>query len=208
MKTLWILLLPLWIFARDPFEPLMTPKESGEVSLPPQPNYFKEQKITLPSSARKIKKITLTYQNMDGSISEQETLLEGDIDWHFPFLLSQEIRPLDATPAIQKPTPAPGVSKFEPFEEFVFELSGKKLLIQTPYLIRRDLALASPSKILIDFQKKTKKVLIKDFPTGLPYIKSISIGTHEEFYRVTLELDGQYRYSIKPQKEGFSIELR
>lgn len=209
MKTRALyLLLPLWLFARDPFDPLITPKESGEVSQPPAPHYFQGERITLPSSARQIKEITITYQNMDGSISKHRTPLEGDIDWHFPLILMQEFRPLDTPTIVQRPHPKPGVSRFEPFEEFVFELSKKRLLIRTPYLIRRDMALTSPFKILIDFHQSTPQKFIKSFPTGLPYIKSISLGTHEGFARVTLELDGQYHYSIKPETEGYSLELR
>lgn len=209
MKLLLSLsLFSLSLLARDPFTPMLTPKESGEVSIPPMPSYFSEQNITLPSSARKIKKVTITYQNMDGSIDEHATELSGDIDWHFPLRLSQ-LPLIDTEPLIQKPSAMPGISKFEPFREFAFELSGKILTIDTPYLIRRDIALAAPPKILIDFQKsgKTSPVMMKGFETGLPYIKSVNIGTHDDFYRVTLELDGKYRYTIRPEKKGFMLEL-
>ncbi len=210
MKYLLLFLLAISALfgARDPFEPVISPKESGEVSIPHQPNYFRAHSITLPSSARVIKKITITYQNIDGSISQHDTELEGDIDWHFPLLLSQEIQPLDSNVSILRPHPTPGVFRFEPFEEIIFEITGKNLLIRTPYLIRRDMTLATPPRILIDFQKVGKKPLQKSFETGLPYIKGVVISTHEDFYRVTLELDGKYRYTIKPEKEGFSVELR
>ncbi|MGP1579807.1 MAG: AMIN domain-containing protein [Wolinella sp.] len=206
--SLFLFLFPALLCARDPFEPIIAPQESGEVSIPYQPNYFKSHSITLPSSARFIKKIIITYQNVDGSIGQHEKELEGDIDWHFPLLLSQEIQPLDSNVSILRPHPTPGVFRFEPFEEIIFEITGKNLLIRTPYLIRRDMALAPTPKILIDFQKVGKKSLQKSFETGLPYIKGVSISTHEDFYRVTLELDGKYRYTIKPEKEGFSVELR
>ena len=53
---------------RDPFTPLITPKDSGQITNAPQLNLFTKAEVSLPSTARKIKKITLEYHNLDGSI--------------------------------------------------------------------------------------------------------------------------------------------
>ena len=76
-------------FAReDPFTPVIVPKDSirpyyGETSV------FDSAKIEFPSSARLIKKIEVTFQNIDGSIQTRSVAARGRIDWRMPLLISQ-----------------------------------------------------------------------------------------------------------------------
>ena len=76
-------------FAReDPFTPVIVPKDSirpyyGETSV------FDSAQIEFPSSARLIKKIEVTFQNIDGSIQTRSVAARGRIDWRMPLLISQ-----------------------------------------------------------------------------------------------------------------------
>lgn len=72
----------------DPFTPVVVPKDSirpyyGETSV------FDMAQIEFPSSARLIKKIEVTFQNIDGSIQTRSVAARGRIDWRMPLLISQ-----------------------------------------------------------------------------------------------------------------------
>lgn len=72
----------------DPFTPVVVPKDSirpyyGETSV------FDTAQIEFPSSARLIKKIEVTFQNIDGSIQTRSVAVRGRIDWRMPLLISQ-----------------------------------------------------------------------------------------------------------------------
>ncbi len=78
----------LSIAREDPFTPVVVPKDSirpyyGETSV------FDSAKIEFPSSARLIKKIEVTFQNIDGSIQTRSVAARGRIDWRMPLLISQ-----------------------------------------------------------------------------------------------------------------------
>lgn len=76
-------------FAReDPFTPVVVPKDSirpyyGETSV------FDTAQIEFPSSARLIKKIEVTFQNIDGSLQTRSVAVRGRIDWRMPLVISQ-----------------------------------------------------------------------------------------------------------------------
>lgn len=181
---------------RNPFESVMTPKQSGQISNPPKLNLFTKTTLNLPSSARKIKKITLSYQNLDGSISTMEQELDGDIDWHFPLVLSQEV---------QANTALPTFSDFDFHDTFAFHIDKKNLTLKTPLKLIRDFTLASPTRLILDFKSNSKQNLKDSITTNLPVINGVKLQTHLDFYRITLNLDGQYKYSLKPTKEGLEI---
>ncbi|MFS7887359.1 AMIN domain-containing protein, partial [Helicobacter pylori] len=59
-------------------------------------SYFKEIHVDLPTSARILKQITLTYQDIDGSIHSKVVGIDKSIDWHYPLKLSQHTLNQDA----------------------------------------------------------------------------------------------------------------
>ena len=100
----------LSIAREDPFTPVVVPKDSirpyyGETSV------FDSAQIEFPSSARLIKKIEVTFQNIDGSIQTRSVAARGRIDWRMPLLISQVLnknqitqKNIDKTP---QPSPKP-----------------------------------------------------------------------------------------------------
>ena len=102
----------LSIAREDPFTPVVVPKDSirpyyGETSV------FDSAQIEFPSSARLIKKIEVTFQNIDGSIQTRSVAARGRIDWRMPLLISQVLNKNQITQKnIDKtPTPSPKPKK-------------------------------------------------------------------------------------------------
>lgn len=185
---------------RDPFTPMITPKISGQITNAPQLDLFTKTELVLPSTARKIKKITLEYQNLNGSISSIEQNLEGDIDWHFPLVLSQEVQPKTAE-NLEK-------QSFTLGNLFDFEITKQSIKFKTPLKRLRDFTLASPTRLVLDFQAPDKTALQETFESQIPSIPKITLSTHLDFYRITLNLDGQYKYKITQNSNGnYAIEL-
>lgn len=186
---------------RDPFTPIITPKISGQITNAPQLDLFTKTELILPSTARKIKKITLEYQNLNGSISSIEQNLEGDIDWHFPLVLSQEVQP-EAPKVLDK-------QSFTLGNLFDFEITKQNIQLKTPLKRLRDFTLASPTRLVLDFQASDKTTLQETFDSQIPSIPTITLSTHLDFYRITFSLDGQYKYNLtKDTKAGnYTIEL-
>lgn len=183
---------------RNPFTPLITPKDSGQITNAPQLNLFTKAELTLPSTARKIKKITLEYQNLNGSITTLEKELDGDIDWHFPLILSQEIQP-----------ETPNIPKEESVilgGSFTITLSKNSILLNTDFPLIRDFTLASPTRLVLDFQATSNNALKDAYMPKIPTIPQIHLDTHLDFYRITLMLDGQYKYKLT-KAGAYSIEL-
>ena len=181
---------------RNPFESAMKPKESGQVSNPHKLDLFTQTALNLPSTARKIKKIAISYQNLDGSISAIEKELDGDIDWHFPLVLSQEV---------QANMTLPTASDFNFHKLFNFHIEGKKVILKTPLQLIRDFTLASPTRLILDFKSNSNKSLKDSMITHLPIVNKVELQTHLDFYRITLNLDAQYKYLLKNTKEGLEI---
>ncbi len=214
--VLFLAALIVTLCARDnPFEPVMSPYESGKVANTPEPNYFTPQSLQLPSSARKIKKISIEFQNMDGSIDTVKKDLNNEIDWHFPLLVQQQqLQSMEKTaPAKQTDTPkqptSPKISQkmsFEPLGFISFHIENKTVNIDAENEIIRDFALAEPTKIVLDF-KRDANFYSKNIETKMAFFKNIAIGNHEGYFRVAIELDGKYRYKLEKRDGGYRIEL-
>ncbi|WP_297811839.1 AMIN domain-containing protein [uncultured Helicobacter sp.] len=185
---------------RDPFTPIITPKASGQITNAPQLDLFTKTELILPSTARKIKKIILEYQNLNGSITSIEQNLEGDIDWHFPLILSQEVQP-KAQNIVDK-------QSFTLSRLFEFEITKQNIKFKTSLKRLRDFTLASPTRLVLDFKAPDKTPLQEIFDTQIPSIPKVSLSTHLDFYRITFNFDGQYKYKIiQNSARDYTIEL-
>lgn len=103
-KILWLFLsLAVIIEAREnPFETGMSPQAVGKTTqIKDERTNFTSTTLILPSSARILKSASVTFQNLDGSISEEIVAIEQDVDWHLPLILSsQKIDANVATPIV------------------------------------------------------------------------------------------------------------
>jgi hypothetical protein len=167
---------------------------------------LKQSSITLPSTARKIKKVTIEYVNMDASIESRSISLDNSIDWHLPIFISQnytqrESKDLSSVVVDKK------FKKIASIKHAIFYSMGKKLKIVTDDEIIRNFLLVMPHRLVIDFKKDTNlKSYIKNISQNI--FTKVRIGNHAGYYRAVIELDGHYRYKIEKISNGYLIILR
>ena len=188
----------LLVSREDPFELKMTPKSSpqsvdGEISKP-----LESMDVTLPSTTRILKKVKFIYQKIDGSVEEKSVEIDKDIDWHYPITISQ----IGDQSIIEEKKPVSyRVGEFE------FIITGKAIRIYSPFRLKQNFILPKPFRIIIDLNRDEKNIN-QVFDLKRKFFSKISLGTHQDFYRVTLTLDGQYGYNIEQDSKGYIIVLK
>lgn len=181
------------LYSRDnPFDPIVVPKDSvrpyyGETSV------FDKAEIILPSSARLIKKVEVTYQNIDGSIEKQGIDVSGRIDWRMPLAISQVLK-------------KENVNKITKTQDIAIE--NNKLSLKYEGELLRDFIMKEPDRIVLDFSKNLKYYKVNKVILNKPYFKAIKYGLHDDFLRIVIELDGSYIYNIKQIQNGITIDVQ
>lgn len=92
-KILWLFLsLAVILVAREnPFETSMSPESVGKTTqIKDELTDFSSTTLSLPSSARILKSASVTFQNLDGSISEEIVAIDQNVDWHLSLILSSQ----------------------------------------------------------------------------------------------------------------------
>lgn len=206
MRYTFLLLVTLIsLFARDnPFFPTdpndiaLTTSNRIEVLQP-----FSTQNISLPNSARAIKAITITYQNLDGSISNESLDVNNKIDWHKPLVISQKelSKPVNNLKNVNKLTKVPKIINAK-FIKFIPD--SKSMRVVTKDKMIRNFMLTSPYRIVMDFSRDTS-FKPKFFAINEAPFNKIRMGNHDKYYRVVIELDGQYKYKLQVSKKDLNI---
>ena len=209
--TLFFLLLGILCFARDnPFEPVEDIARFTKV--PKQDNYFKKASFALPDSARILKKIDLYYQNLDGSISRKIIKIDKKVDWHNKLTLTyggtQNIQKKYSAVKKRKTVVSKDSIKKFGYKGFIsFRVSKKRIEIITKDSKIRDFMVDKPYKVVVDFKRDTN-FLTKTFKLDIVPFVSVVLGNHDKYYRVAIELDGQYLYNVKRKKGEYIITLK
>lgn len=180
----------------NPFEPEITPKEGIHSHKELKNEILKNIDVELPSTARIVKKVSITYQNIDGTESVREIEIEKSIDWHYPLRLSQNAIGAQYT----------SENRFS-LGAFEFNFNENSLFIATKRKNLRHFLLPTPSRIVLDFND-LDKALNENLAVDKKYFKSIALTSHDDFYRITLELDGQYDYDLQAQNDGYLLRLK
>jgi len=211
-----LLLLILILDARDnPFFP-----SKGEVDIPYTSNEdrsldpLKRATITIPSQARVIKKVTIEYINLDGTRSSSSIELNNSLDWYLPVFISQNMGEINSKTKTKIQTKkSPNTKANQKYKKIyslgfiTFYKKAKEFKIVTKDFMVRDFLLTHPHRIVMDFSKDVN-VNSKVKNLDGRYYKKISFGSHKDYYRVVLELDGYYKYEKKSLKKGYSLFLR
>ncbi|MFT7861008.1 MAG: AMIN domain-containing protein [Sulfurimonas sp.] len=192
-------------FAREnPFFPIDStdiPLTSNKYT---QETPLKRASLKLPSTARTIESVTVSYKNLDGSIQQKTVELKNSIDWHLPIFVTQSYQ----TAKTKKSEPKKEVN----FKEigslgFVkFKIDKNIFKIETKDKLLRSFLLVNPHRIVCDFKRVTdirsyfKKVKGEN-------VTQIKVGTHKDYYRVVVELDGSYRYDKTKDTDGYLFRL-
>lgn len=213
-----LLLLTSLTARENPFFP-----SSGEKDIPLTTNIdskltpLKRATLTLPSTARVIEGVTVSYKSLDGSRHTQSIELDNTIDWHLPIFVSQSYTNEEqkVTAPKKKSGKAKTISKKESSYKKIagiklisFHTKDKKLKVITKDKIIRNFLLVKPHRIVCDFKRDTNiKSYVKDIAKNSLFTK-IRVGNHDGYYRVVVELDGHYRYTTKDIKDGYIFELK
>ena len=194
--------------------PFFPPKDDQTLSIttntPEKHELLRQATISLPSSARIIKEVSVEYINLDGSTERKSIAIDNSVDWHLPIVVSQanvnnsvmNNVPVESR-AIQNDNKSRELANFK----FIsFASKGKTISINTKDKYIRNFLIVSPYRIVIDFKadcdfRSLSKLVSKNI------IKSIHIGNHNGFYRVVLELDGQYKYSFAQEGNSYILHL-
>ncbi len=208
-----LFLTPLLNARENPFFPVDSaqdiPVTTNQIqNIPP----LKRVSIELPSTARVLESVTIKYKNLDGSIATKTTELEHSVDWHLPLFVSQNYCVQETKEAVKSTTKTKKSVK-KRYKEVLklpfirFEALGKKLRVTTKDKLLRHFLLVKPHRIVCDFQRDTDiRSYVKNAPKGSSF-KRIRIGTHKGYYRVVIELDGYYTYSVKKTAKGYLFIL-
>ena len=218
IRVLLVMLLLLSVSGarENPFFPAKGERDMPYTSnkdrtLPP----LQRATLSLPSQARIIQKVTVEYKCLDGSIEQKSIELQNSVDWHLPIFISQSYVKTEAEnkPEIKHLTKKPkrtkkknSFKKIASFQYGNFYASSKTLKIVTNDKILRKFMLVDPHRIVIDFNRDTSlKTYTKQNKNSI--FKKIRIGNHSKYYRVVIELDGEYRYKMKKIPNGYMFVL-
>ncbi len=164
---------------------------------------LKRATIALPPQARVLKKVTIEYKNLDGSIESKSIELENAVDWHLPIFISQSYTEQKTKSRAKKKQV---FKKVASVKFATFFTNAKTLKIITNDTMLRNFLLVQPHRIVIDFQRDASfKSYVKDLPKNI--FTQIRVGNHSNYYRVVVELDGYYKYTMKKIKDGYIFEL-
>ena len=156
---------------------------------------------TLPNQARILKEVTLTIQNIDGSIEKRKIQIDQSIDWHRSLTISQTNGSTTA--------PSSEINKISSanFGFIRFNSQGKNLTIKTTDVLVRHFVLSSPNRIVLDFKRNTAFQSMQQKLNAAPYL-DVTIGNHGKFASATITLDGRYDYVLNKMGELISITCK
>lgn len=213
IKVLFVLFfLFITLEAREnPFFPAKGEKDipytSNQVKLA-EP--LKRSSITLPSSARIIKKVTIEYENLDATIEKKSIDLDNSIDWHLPIFISQNYTQSETKTQREKKLKKNETIKYKEIasvKHAKFLSSQKTLKVVTEDKIIRNFLLVKPHRIVLDFKRDTNiKSYAKENKGGI--FCNVRVGNHAGYYRAVVELDGFYRYTMQKVPNGYIFNLR
>jgi len=172
---------------------------------------LKRATVTLPSTARVLQSVTITYKNLDGSIVSHKEVLGNSVDWHLPIFISQNIGGNEKKIRVKSRSNASKKKKrFQKLASlsFISLYSDKKnFQLVTKDKLLRNFLLTKPHRIVCDFERE---IDIRSYEKTIPKqhrIKKIRLGNHKGYYRVVIELDGLYRYKKTKIKDAYLFTL-
>lgn len=159
--------------------------------------YLNTESIQLPSNARELKSVTLTFQNLDGTQESRQLRIDKTIDWHYPIKITQQ----EAIRNISR--------RYFSLNDFEFYTEGKTFVINSQkHRILRHFILAEPTTIVVDFSRDNGNAYDGTIGTGEQYYSKVGVNSKSNLYRVSIELDGIYQYTLKSSKNTHTIQLR
>ncbi|MGE4294111.1 MAG: ankyrin repeat domain-containing protein [Campylobacterales bacterium] len=102
---------------------------------------------------------------------------------------------------------APTIVRFKGMDFFHLEYKGKELNFKTRDAVIKDFMLTRPDRLVVDFQRGAgaQNLVV---PLQDATFQKVSIGRHAGWYRVVIQLDRAYEYTITQGSEGPVVRLR
>lgn len=226
-------LLPLLAFSRDnPFVSTnIALADSNSTNIITKLDDFSQTNINLPSDARELEAVIIVYKSVDGSLKEKRVQIGASFDWRDTLYISRQATPkngevldvsVTAVGNATQPRSIVNLTEGPPLEAIatpVLEtpiasadiVAGKinayanKIVIATPDLLLK--SYDKGSRIVLDFEKKSKFLThSREFGKASP-LRRATVGSHGKFYRVVLELDKKYKYSIRQNSSSYTVWL-
>jgi hypothetical protein len=205
------LIINLLVARENPFKPVLSADTLGATTIKKKEKpEFTKREIQLPNSARVLKTVEIRYQNLDSSIESKIIKIDEKIDWHDTLVLKKaKDKEIIYNRSVKNPAKkiAQPVKKIKFKNIISFEITDKTIILKTKDKKLRNFMVSKPYKIVIDF-KKELSFYTKVYNLNLKNFKKITIGKHRGYYRVAIELDGQYLYNLKKIADGFKITLK
>ena len=162
--------------------------------------------ISLPTHARVIKKVTIQYQSLDGSIKTKSLNLNNSVDWHNPIVISQQNTQKIKAQIIKQPIKKERFKKLFSFKYASFFTKANSIKIITDDKLIRNFLLVNPHRIVIDFKRDANfRSYFKENKNTI--FKKIRVGNHNGYYRVVIELDGEYKLKRQKINNGYIFNL-
>jgi hypothetical protein len=206
--SLFTLLLLILDARENPFFPTDNSSELMTSNIIKTDEPLKQASVKLPSTARTVESITISYKNIDGTIKEKTIDVQNSIDWHLPLFISQNYQQNGVVK--HKKSVKKEKSNFHTLAKLPFikfSIDKNKIYLETKDQLLRKFLLVNPHRIVCDFKRETdiRSYVKKIKKENLSLIK---VGTHKGYYRVVLELDGAYRYSTQKNSRGYIFTLK
>lgn len=220
MFRILILCIAIFALAREnPFTPIIKP-ESSIRPFYGESETFSYMDFYFPDSARLIKKIEITFQNLDGSIETQSIITSGQIDPKKPLIithkhnkaiLKNDKKPEIAQNSSKDSTKIQHIEENKPKTQHKFtpyKINDKDIFIAYEGILKRHFMMNNPKRIVLDWNINKKYYQNKPLVLNSPHFKRLKYGIHDSFLRIVLELNGSYVYTLKNEKNGVIISVQ
>lgn len=150
---------------------------------------------------------TTTQEILDVSVTNKEpgNATEANISIPKPSMEALSESNSSAIRAISAPSLSPALGTLEFDTRIKIAVYHNKIVLNTSDMLLK--SYDDGSKIVLDFSKSGTDFLTKNANFTGGVLKKATIGTHGKFYRVVLWLDKHYKYSIRQNKENYTIWL-
>ncbi|WP_291949829.1 AMIN domain-containing protein [Campylobacter sp.] len=179
---------------------------------------FQRQDFNFDSNARILKDITLRYINLDGSEQQITLDINKSINWHDSFAFVKSKTPnttpiLDVSVTTTKEKKTGGKNEEDNstinietplftgdiYNFISLSFYNNKININTRDKMLRNLSIGNPTKIIVDFAKN-QHFNTKTLQVNTANVKKVVFGSHKNFYRLAIYLDGKYDYDYSKNK--------
>lgn len=158
--------------------------------------------ISLPSSARILKQVTVKFINVNGSVGTKTINFSNKIDWRVPIYISQSLTRSSKSASVKLNIKPVDIIKFHKF--LTLNIFSQSATFLTKDKKLRYFMMVSPYRAVLDFKRKNNFLSFnKQIKNSI--FKTVAIGNHNGFYRVVLELDGDYRCLVSTTKQGYKL---